>query len=98
VTDAHTTKNVTFKPNYLVLVFVLEILINFVTEHTIDEDRKTIHIKDSFKHYLRRKFWFDTLTIVGITGAMTVDLRQFTKNLAIFELQKFVKTYGESDE
>ena len=64
----------------------LEILICFVSEHTIDEDYKTIYIKDSVKHYLKRKFWFDALTIVGLTAIMTVDPRQYTQNLAILEL------------
>ena len=87
VTDVHkTSTSFLFKLKYLELTLFLEILICFVSEHTIDEDYKTIYIKDSVKHYLKRKFWFDALTIVGLTAIMTVDLRQYTQNLAILEL------------
>jgi hypothetical protein len=87
VTDVHkTSTSFSFKPIGLELFLFLEILINFVSEHTIDEDFKTIYIKDSVKHYLKRKFWFDAFTIVGITAMITVDVRQYTQNLAILEL------------
>lgn len=98
VANVHKSRSSSFKTIYLQLFLSLEILINFVSEQTIDEDSKTIHIKDSVKHYLKRKFWFDAFTIFGIIFLMTVDIRQFSQNLSILQLQNFVERHKESDE
>ena len=39
ITDEHNNKNVSFKPKIIISTFlIIEILLNFLTEHTIDED------------------------------------------------------------
>ena len=51
-----------FRLNMMTLIYCLDVFFNFIVQHEVDETKKTEYIKDSIKHYLKKKFWFDQIS------------------------------------